>query len=161
MRCAIWYHLHNLKNVKNAHGGVLILVKLQVLACDFTLKLTLLHGCFSRFLNFTNGTKSCNARHMHQSRSNTLYSSIFFYLILSDKCFQIFGPVQSILKFKTIDEVIKRANDTSYGLAAGVITKDINKALKVINNVRAGTVWQNICFWNCYIKDTVKVCLYK
>ena len=60
---------------------------------------------------------------------------------MSDKCFQIFGPVQSILKFKTIDEVIKRANDTSYGLAAGVITKDINKALKVINSVRAGTVW--------------------
>ena len=57
------------------------------------------------------------------------------------KYFQIFGPVQSILKFKTVDEVIKRANDTSYGLAAGVITKDINKALKVINSVRAGTVW--------------------
>ena len=49
--------------------------------------------------------------------------------------------MQSILKFKTVDEVIKRANDTSYGLAAGVITKDINKALKVINSVRAGTVW--------------------
>ena len=29
MRCAIWYHLHNLKNIKNTHGGVLILVKLQ------------------------------------------------------------------------------------------------------------------------------------
>ena len=44
MRCEIWYHLYNLENVKNTHGGVLILVKLQ-------LKLTLLHGCFSRFLN--------------------------------------------------------------------------------------------------------------
>ena len=32
MRCAIWYHLYNLKNVKNTHGGVLILVKLQALA---------------------------------------------------------------------------------------------------------------------------------
>ena len=32
MRCAIWYHLHNLKNVKNTHGGVLILVKFQALA---------------------------------------------------------------------------------------------------------------------------------
>ena len=53
MRCAICYHLYNLKNVKNTHGGVLLLVKLQAL-----LKVTLLHGSFSRFLNCTNGTKS-------------------------------------------------------------------------------------------------------
>ena len=36
MRCAIWYHLYNLKYVKNTHGGVLLLVKLQALACNFT-----------------------------------------------------------------------------------------------------------------------------
>ena len=36
MRCAIWHHLYNLKNVKNTHGGVLILVKLQAEACIFT-----------------------------------------------------------------------------------------------------------------------------
>ena len=36
MRCAIWYHLCNLKNVKSTHGGVLILVMLQALACNFT-----------------------------------------------------------------------------------------------------------------------------
>ena len=36
MRCAIWYYLYNLKNVKNTHGGVLILVKLQAPACNFT-----------------------------------------------------------------------------------------------------------------------------
>ena len=36
MRCAIWYHWYNLKSVKNTHGGVLILVKLQALACNFT-----------------------------------------------------------------------------------------------------------------------------
>ena len=35
MRCAIWYHLYNSKNVKNTHGGVLILVKLQAEACNF------------------------------------------------------------------------------------------------------------------------------
>jgi len=55
--------------------------------------------------------------------------------------FQIFGPVQQIFKFKTIDEVIERANKTTYGLAAGVFTKDINKALKIAKNVRAGSVW--------------------
>ena len=35
MRCAIWYHLHNLKNMKNTHGGVLLLVKLQALFVQF------------------------------------------------------------------------------------------------------------------------------
>ena len=58
VRCAIWHHLYNLKNVKNTHGGVLILVKLQ-------LKLTLLHGCFARFLICINGTKSHKASHIN------------------------------------------------------------------------------------------------
>ena len=35
MRCAIWYHLYNLKNIKNTHGGALILVKLQAKTCNF------------------------------------------------------------------------------------------------------------------------------
>ena len=51
----------NLKNVKNAHGGKLLLVKLQDSAftkSNTLLKVTLLHGCFSRFLNCINGTKS-------------------------------------------------------------------------------------------------------
>lgn len=56
---------------------------------------------------------------------------------------EIFGPVQSILKFKDIDEVIARANATSYGLGSGVLTNDINKAHKVINGIEAGTVWVN------------------
>ena len=42
---------------------------------------------------------------------------------------EIFGPVQSILKFSTMEEIIERANATNYGLAAGVVTKDIDKAL--------------------------------
>ena len=45
MRCAIWYHLYNLKNVKSSHRGVLLLVKLQATAATL-LKVTLLHGCF-------------------------------------------------------------------------------------------------------------------
>ena len=36
MRCTIWYHLYNSKNVKNTHGGVLLLVELQAIACNFT-----------------------------------------------------------------------------------------------------------------------------
>jgi aldehyde dehydrogenase (NAD+) len=56
---------------------------------------------------------------------------------------EIFGPVMSILKFSTMEEVIKRANRTTYGLAAGIVTQDINKALTFAHNVRAGTVWVN------------------
>jgi aldehyde dehydrogenase (NAD+) len=56
---------------------------------------------------------------------------------------EIFGPVMSIIKFKDIDEVAERANRTMYGLAAGVWTRDISKALAIANSVRAGTVWVN------------------
>jgi aldehyde dehydrogenase (NAD+) len=56
---------------------------------------------------------------------------------------EIFGPVMSVIKFKDIDEVVKRANNTNYGLAAAVWTKDISKALTISNRVRAGTVWVN------------------
>ena len=58
--CLIWYHLNNFGNMKNTQGGVLLLVKLQAEACDFT-KRTLLYVFFSRCLNRTNGTKSCKA----------------------------------------------------------------------------------------------------
>ena len=58
MRCAIWYHVYNLKNMKSTHGGVLLLVKLKPATL---LKVTLLHGCFSCSLNFANGTKSRKA----------------------------------------------------------------------------------------------------
>ena len=56
MLCAIWYHLYNLKNVKNTHGGVILLVKLQF--C-FT-KSNTPSSVFSRFLNCANGAKSRN-----------------------------------------------------------------------------------------------------
>ena len=54
---------------------------------------------------------------------------------------QIFGPVQSIIKFKDIEEVIDMANDTQYGLAAAVFTKDLDTAIRVANSLEAGTVW--------------------
>jgi len=56
---------------------------------------------------------------------------------------EIFGPVMSILKFKSIDEVVDRANKNMYGLAAAVWTKDITKAHAIADSVRAGTVWVN------------------
>jgi len=56
---------------------------------------------------------------------------------------EIFGPVQTILKFDNLDEAIKRANETQYGLAAGIVTKDLNKALLFVQSVHAGSVWVN------------------
>ncbi|XP_064849416.1 retinal dehydrogenase 2-like [Oncorhynchus masou masou] len=58
---------------------------------------------------------------------------------------EIFGPVQQIMKFKTIDEVIERANNTVYGLVAAVFTSDITKAMTISTAMQAGTVWIN-CF---------------
>lgn len=54
---------------------------------------------------------------------------------------QIFGPVQSILKFDTLEEVIERSNATEYGLAAGIFTTNLNNALQFSKHVEAGTIW--------------------
>ncbi|MDR3635157.1 MAG: aldehyde dehydrogenase family protein [Isosphaeraceae bacterium] len=56
---------------------------------------------------------------------------------------EIFGPVVSVLPFSGVDEVVARANDTTYGLAAAIWTKDIDKAHLFAKNVKAGTVWVN------------------
>ena len=56
---------------------------------------------------------------------------------------EIFGPVMSILKFSGVDELIDRANNTFFGLAAAVWTRDVKKAHHIANSVRAGTVWVN------------------
>nr|XP_039262940.1 aldehyde dehydrogenase 9-like [Styela clava] len=56
---------------------------------------------------------------------------------------EIFGPVQQIMKFKTIEEAIEKANDTKYGLAAAIMTSDLDKAITLANSTRAGTVWVN------------------
>ncbi|GLT60746.1 hypothetical protein SLA2020_334990 [Shorea laevis] len=59
---------------------------------------------------------------------------------------EIFGPVMALAKFKTIDEAIERANKTRYGLAAGIVTKDLNVANTVSRSIRAGTIWINCYF---------------
>jgi aldehyde dehydrogenase (NAD+) len=56
---------------------------------------------------------------------------------------EIFGPVMNVLTFKSADEVIRRGNQTCFGLAAAVWTRDTGKAHRIANGLRAGTVWVN------------------
>jgi aldehyde dehydrogenase (NAD+) len=56
---------------------------------------------------------------------------------------EIFGPVMNILSFKDFDEVARRGNQTFYGLAAAIWTRDIKKAHRLAASLRAGTVWIN------------------
>lgn len=56
---------------------------------------------------------------------------------------EIFGPVATVIKFKTEDEVIALANDSEYGLGGGVWSRDINTALRVARKVQTGRMWVN------------------
>jgi len=62
---------------------------------------------------------------------------------------EIFGPVVCAMKFKTEEEVIERANNSTYGLAAAVHTKDVRVATRMSHQLEAGTVWIN-CYNNCF-----------
>lgn len=56
---------------------------------------------------------------------------------------EVFGPVMAVLDFETEEEVVARANDTEFGLAAGVFTADLTRAHRVIARLEAGTCWIN------------------
>ena len=56
---------------------------------------------------------------------------------------EIFGPVLAVLTFDDVDHGLRLANDTIYGLAAGIWTRDIQKAHRAARTIRAGTVWIN------------------
>ncbi|KAM7506636.1 hypothetical protein LguiA_017089 [Lonicera macranthoides] len=73
----------------------------------------------------------------------TVFSNVQDNMLIATD--EIFGPVQSILKFKDLDEVIRRANASRYGLAAGVFTQNIDTANTLTRALRAGTIWIN-CF---------------
>ncbi|MGY4783702.1 aldehyde dehydrogenase family protein [Rhodococcus opacus] len=61
---------------------------------------------------------------------------------------EIFGPIGVVLPFDDEESAVAMANDTPYGLAAGVWTHDIKLALRVVRGIRAGTVWVNTYGWN-------------
>ena len=58
-------------------------------------------------------------------------------------CEEIFGPIVAVIPFKTEAEAVKIANDTVYGLAGGIWTQDIKRALRVAKNIKAGYLWVN------------------
>jgi aldehyde dehydrogenase (NAD+) len=61
---------------------------------------------------------------------------------------EIFGPVVPVIPFEGEDEAIRLANDTDYGLAAGIQTSDLGRALRLADRIKAGTVWLNT--WHKY-----------
>ncbi|XP_058947020.2 aldehyde dehydrogenase 1A1 [Pocillopora verrucosa] len=71
----------------------------------------------------------------------TVFSDVKDHMRIAKE--EIFGPVQQIIKFSDVNEVIERANNTTYGLAAAVFTKDIDKATTLSHSLQAGTVWVN------------------
>ena len=71
----------------------------------------------------------------------TLFGDVTRDMVIAKE--EIFGPVLTIMPFDTVDEAIAIANDTEYGLAASVWTKNIDKALMVTRRVQAGRFWVN------------------
>jgi aldehyde dehydrogenase (NAD+) len=88
----------------------------------------------------TGGKRACEAGNFIEP---TVFANVRDEMKIARE--EIFGPVMSIMKFREIDEVVHRANNTRYGLAAAVWTRSIDKAHAIANHVRAGTVWVN-CF---------------
>ena len=56
---------------------------------------------------------------------------------------EIFGPVAAVIPFDGVDEAVAIANDTIYGLAAGVWTRDVNTAFRLVREIEAGVIWVN------------------
>jgi acyl-CoA reductase-like NAD-dependent aldehyde dehydrogenase len=71
----------------------------------------------------------------------TLFTGVSNHMTIAQK--EIFGPVASVIPFDNAEQAIAIANDTIYGLAAGVWTRDIDKAFKLVRGIEAGTIWVN------------------
>src|SRR5690625_1034266 len=59
---------------------------------------------------------------------------------------EIFGPAATLTRWKEVDEVVEIANDVEYGLAAGIMTTDLENAMRVANKIEAGSIWINSYF---------------
>jgi aldehyde dehydrogenase (NAD+) len=93
----------------------------------------------------TEGAKLLTGGNRHGQRGYFIEPTVFDNVTDDMKIAreEIFGPVMNILRFKDMNEVVQRGNRTFYGLAAAVWTRDITKAHRLANSLRAGTVWIN------------------
>ncbi|EXJ55835.1 aldehyde dehydrogenase [Cladophialophora yegresii CBS 114405] len=105
---------------------------------------------FDRIMNYIQSGKEAGAKvetggERHGNEGYFIQPTIFSNVSEDMKIMQeeIFGPVCSISKFETEEEVIKSGNETTYGLAAAVHTQNLNTAIRVANSLKAGTVWVN------------------
>jgi gamma-glutamyl-gamma-aminobutyraldehyde dehydrogenase len=73
----------------------------------------------------------------------TLFADVKTNMTIAQQ--EIFGPVAGVIRFKDVNDAIRIANDTIYGLAAGVWTSDLDKAHRLIKGIEAGIIWVN-CF---------------
>ena len=107
-----------------------------------------------KVMNYIKQAKDSNARLIcggNRHNSDDIHDGFFVEPTIFADCEDdmvhvtdnIFGPVMSVLRFTDETEVIERENDTSFGLAAGVFTQDINRAHLVINKLQAGICWIN------------------
>lgn len=105
---------------------------------------------FDRIMNYIQSGKESGAkvetggeRHGNEGYfiQPTIFSGVSPDMKISQE--EIFGPVCTISKFKTEEDVINQGNDTTYGLAAAVHTTDLNTAIRVSNKLKAGSVWVN------------------
>ncbi|KAG2030715.1 aldehyde dehydrogenase domain-containing protein [Suillus americanus] len=107
---------------------------------------------FNRIMSYIESGKAAGAKveiggERHGSEGYFIKPTIFTNVDPSMKIVQeeIFGPVCVVIKFKDEEDVIKQANDTSYGLAAAVFTQNLNRAIDTAHRLKAGTAWIN-CF---------------
>lgn len=105
---------------------------------------------FKRVMGFIEKGKSEGARLMCGGERQgdkgyfikpTVFADVEDHMTIAKE--EIFGPVMSIIKFKDESEIIDRANDTMFGLAGGVITRDISRALRIADAIKGGTIWIN------------------
>ena len=109
-------------------------------------------GQLSLIENEVSKAKKQGAKILHGGKRPTVNSNGWFYEPTIVDCndqklkivdTELFGPVLSVLRFKTEEEAIQLANDTKYGLAAGVFTQNSARSLRVTRSLRAGIVWVN------------------